>query len=101
MILSGKRCQDIQARLFKSSISIIALANNEALKDDGRQFMIELASALGIKRLELFRQELEGQLTMMRGECHSWGSSSRRVAVFSTLLQEAESTVGCCPSLIV
>ena len=98
--VSSPRANDIQSQLFKSSISIIALANNEQLKNAGRQFLICLSDSLGIEQLELFRQELKTQLNMMLKECRLWGSSSRRVEVFSTLLQESGPAVGFYPNLI-
>ena len=98
--ISDAKLGDVKSQLFKTAISIVALANKEELKIEGRSFIKELADSLNITKLELFRQELHGQINMMSHECSKWGSSSRRVEVFSTLLQESGSAIGYYPNLV-
>ena len=96
----GKDPNGIQSQLFKSAISIISLSSKEDLKDGGRKFLVDLIEALNVTKEELFQKELHSQLTLMSNECSNWGSSSRQVEVFSTLLQESGSAIGLYPDLV-
>merc|ERR1712051_794976 len=100
MYLGRTNVTEIQSQLFKTLISILALTRKEELKVKCTTLMEELATSLNITKLELFRLELHSALTLMYGECGMWGSSSRRVEVFSTLLQESSSAIGYYTDLV-
>lgn len=100
MYLGGANVTDIQSQLFKTLISILALTRKQELKVKCTTLIDELATSLNITKLELFRFELHSALTLMYEECGMWGSSSRRVEVFSTLLQEASSAIGYYTDLV-
>ena len=101
LLFDGKDPTIIQSQLFKSAISIISLASKEDLKDDGRKFIVDLQRSLDVSKEELFKKELEVLLTTISKECSNWGSSSRQVELFSTLLQESGSAIGYYPELVI
>ncbi|TRY69322.1 hypothetical protein TCAL_03232 [Tigriopus californicus] len=89
------KSSNIQSQLFKILFCVHSLAQDEALKASGKEFLVHLASLFGHDSLQtLIKLEMGPLLKQFRSNCSNWGSTSYELTMFTHLLAEAQSNSG-------
>ena len=91
----------LQPHLFKIAITVLALAQDESLKEDARESLKSLAKSSEVSMVQLYKRETGVQLSQLNKECAGWGHGSHRLKVFEALMTQAGSAVGYYPDLVV
>ena len=91
-----------EASMFRTGITVLALAQDAELKGSARAFLEGLAASLGLPGLpDLFKRQMAPVLKEYRSGCGEWGPASPEPVVLAALLSEAAWAAGFHAELIV
>ena len=91
-----------EASMFRTGITVLALAQDAELKGSARAFLEGLSASLGLPGLpDLFKRQMAPVLKEYRAGCGEWGPASPEPVVLAALLSEAAWAAGFHAELIV
>ena len=91
-----------EASMFRTGITVLALAQDAELKGSARAFLEGLSASLGLPGLpDLFKRQMAPVLKEYRASCGEWGPASPEPVVLAALLSEAAWAAGFHAELIV
>ena len=88
--------------MFRTGITVLALAQSAELKGSARSFLVDLSASLGLPSLpDLFKRQMSPVLKEYRSECAEWGPASPEPVVLAAMLSECKWAAGFHAELLV
>ena len=88
--------------MFRTGITVLALAQSAELKGSARSFLEDLSASLGLPSLpDLFKRQMSPVLKEYRSECAEWGPASPEPVVLAAMLSECKWAAGFHAELLV